>query len=84
MIASVQRMRDNITAALEQIPESPSASDLTRMRSVCHDFQSVVEAYCEDPLEPLQADFHVGLRELRETLRVHFSPVDTVRHKGGR
>jgi hypothetical protein len=63
MISSLQRMRDNITAALEQIPESPAASQLIRMLRICHDFQSLLEAYYEDPLEQLQADFQIGLRE---------------------
>ena len=67
MIASLEKMRTSITTALEQIPESPAASNLIQMSRACHNLQSVVEAYFRsETYEPLQADFHVSLSELRQ------------------
>ncbi len=79
MITSLQRMRDNITAAIEQIPESPAMPHLTPMRQSCHEFQSLVEAYFNDePDEPLQCDFHIGIRELRDTIGLCVSQLSSM------
>ncbi len=78
MIASLQRMRDNITAAIEQIPESPAVPHLTPMRQSCHEFQALVEAYFNDPDEPLQSDFHIGIRELRHTIGLCVSQLSSI------
>lgn len=81
MIASLEKMRDNITCALEQIPESAASPFLAQMRKACHDFQSLVESYFSIGTdEPLQADFHIGIRELRRTIGLCVSQLSSIYH----